>query len=375
MTSLPNESTLNNTWYKALGREFSRALVNYAELGSYIEPFVQAYRPFWSPEGHRARILEVRHENHKVFSIIMRPSRHWPGFKAGQFIELFTEHNGRRIGRCFSISSSPALYEKQGIIRLTIRVQENGRITPVLRRTLVPGQFVGLSEAQGEFTLRDTSTALLLIAGGSGITPFQSMLEELSYRARNQDIKLVYYARNQNEHLFRKEFDMLTRNHPNVEVVYIATKTSGRLSEAQLEQYCPDYLKRQIYLCGPTGMIQSARKILLSNSVPEKNIFLEYFGSTPIEALDTDTGGHVYFANSKESASSTPEQPQSLLSLAEQSGLKPKSGCRMGLCGQCVCTKQSGVVYNTKTGRQSDARAEDIKLCISVPVGDVTLDL
>ena len=114
MTSLPHESTPSKPWYKSISREFSRALVNYAELGSYIEPFVQAYQPFWSPDGHRAQIVQVRHENPMVFSLIMKPSRNWPGFEPGQFIELFTEHNGRRLGRCFSISSSPSSFRKHG---------------------------------------------------------------------------------------------------------------------------------------------------------------------------------------------------------------------------------------------------------------------
>ena len=80
MTSLPHESRPAQAWYQSIKREFSRALVNYAELGSYIEPFVQTYQPFWSPEGHRAQIVQVRRENPKVFSLIMKPSRNWPGF-------------------------------------------------------------------------------------------------------------------------------------------------------------------------------------------------------------------------------------------------------------------------------------------------------
>ena len=375
MTSLPHESTPSKTWYQSMRQEFSRALVNYAELGSYIEPFVQAYQPFWSPEGHRGQIVHVRHENPKVFSLIMKPSRNWPGFQAGQFIELFTEYNGRRIGRCFSISSCPTAFLDQGTIELTIRVQENGLITPRLRQLLKPGQFVGISNAQGEFTIKDSDTNLLLIAGGSGITPFRSMLQEASHNAPSQNIKLLYYAPNQDLHLFQREFERLRANHSQLDVTFISTSRSGRLCEEHLKEYCPDFKSRQIYLCGPSGMIQSALKILQEHSIAKERIFFEYFGAAPIDKPDTEIGGRVYFSNSQQSISSSPQTPQSLLSLAEESGLQPQSGCRMGLCGQCVCTKKSGVVFNTKTGRQSDDRREEIKLCISVPMGDVTLDL
>ena len=65
----------------------------------------------------------------------------------------------------------------------------------------------------------------------------------------------------------------------------------------------------------------------------------------------------------------------SLLELAEQNGLKPLAGCRVGVCHQCKCTKKSGVVLNTLTGQYSDTGREDIQLCVSVPVNDVVLDV
>ena len=240
---------------------------------------------------------------------------------------------------------------------------------------LKPGQFVGISKAQGDFTLKDSETNLLLIAGGSGITPFRSMLQEASQNTRSQNIKLLYYAPNQELHLFQNEFESLRANHPQLDVTFVATSRVGRLCEEHLKKYCTDYKSRNIYLCGPSGMIQSALKMLQAHGIPKKNIFFEYFGAAPIDKPDTEIEGRVYFSNSQQSISSSSQTPQSLLSLAEQSGLNPQSGCRMGLCGQCVCTKKKGVVFNTKTGRQSDDRSENIKLCISVPVGDVTLDL
>ena len=375
MTSLIHESTPNRPWYKSLGREFSRALVNYAHLGSYIEPFVQDYQPFWSPEGHRAQIVRIRHQSPKVFSILMRPSTNWPGFQAGQFIELFIEQNGRRIGRCFSISSSPASFRKEGTIELTIRVQEQGRVTPHLQKRLRPGQFVGISKPQGDFILRSNNKPTLLIAGGSGITPFRSMLEEFLHHPRRQNIKLIYYAYSPSDHLFKEELGKLSQKHPQIEVHLISTQQEGRISFAQLKKHGIDSCNYDIYLCGPSGMIQSAQELLKKNLTAQSDIFLEHFGAAPVQAPEGDKGATVYFSNAKQSINSVPAAPQTLLTLAEQSGLEPKSGCRMGLCGQCVCTKEHGVVYNTKTGRQSDARAENIKLCISVPMGDVTLDL
>jgi stearoyl-CoA 9-desaturase NADPH oxidoreductase len=64
-----------------------------------------------------------------------------------------------------------------------------------------------------------------------------------------------------------------------------------------------------------------------------------------------------------------------LLEQAEAAGLEPEFGCRMGICHTCTCRKAAGAVRNVRTGHVSDEEDEDIQLCISVPVGDVALEL
>jgi ferredoxin len=64
-----------------------------------------------------------------------------------------------------------------------------------------------------------------------------------------------------------------------------------------------------------------------------------------------------------------------LLEQAEAAGLSPEFGCRMGICHTCTCRKAAGSVRNLLTGEISDEPDEDIQLCVSVPVGDVALEL
>ena len=47
----------------------------------------------------------------------------------------------------------------------------------------------------------------------------------------------------------------------------------------------------------------------------------------------------------------------------------------MGICNTCTCRKQSGAVRNLQTGEISTESDEDIRICISQPVGSVTLDI
>jgi ferredoxin len=64
-----------------------------------------------------------------------------------------------------------------------------------------------------------------------------------------------------------------------------------------------------------------------------------------------------------------------LLEQAEEAGLTPESGCRMGICHACTCRKTAGKVRDLRTGEVSSGDEEDIQLCISVPVGTVILDI
>lgn len=97
---------------------------------------------------------------------------------------------------------------------------------------------------------------------------------------------------------------------------------------------------------------------------------------TPLEssaAGGVDTGVSVTAARSARVFSAS--AGSSLLVQAERAGLSPASGCRQGICFSCTCRKRSGVVRNISDGTLSSEPNEDIRLCISAPLSDVTLDL
>ena len=87
----------------------------------------------------------------------------------------------------------------------------------------------------------------------------------------------------------------------------------------------------------------------------------------------TGTPASVTLANSGQSFVTQGNAP--LLVQAENAGLSPKHGCRIGICRSCQCTKRSGTVENLQTGEISSLPNEQIRLCISAARSDVTLDL
>lgn len=366
---MPNITLLKRTYHW-----FCMSLVNHINFKGFFEPLIQIIFTGWSVNKYRAKILNIRDENKNVYSLVLKVSTRWRGFKAGQHIEISVEQNGAKISRIFSISSPTKLFKDKRIIELTIRKQNKGRITPWLPNGLIVGQYINVSTAQGDFALTDINRKILLIAGGTGITPFRSMISECINTHSSANLTLMYYAKN-SEHLFSNEFNKLQEKHNNLTVSKIDSKHSGHISLAHLQKHCADFAQSEIYICGPSGMIKSTEHLLMKNCVDKQNIHHEYFGAAPISKLDVNTEGSVEFIQSSLNIETKTNKPQSLLDMAEAIGLKPMTGCRKGICHQCICQKQHGVVYNTLTKVFSDTGSEEVQLCVSVPVGDVSINL
>ena len=375
---------------------FSQALTQHESFSGYFQPLIQMIVPQWTTDAYRAQVIEIRDEMADMYTLVLKPQtglidRQWPTFIAGQFIELMVEKDGARTLRCFSISSSPAYYQKTGLIELSIRIQQQGRITPWIRQQLEPGSLVNISQAQGDFVLPEAmlysqkTEKLLLIAGGSGITPFRSMLQQqvmqqqainksMSESSPQLDIHLLYYSRDDKQVAFQQELEQLQQEYKSLTISFVDSEKEGFINSQHLQHYCADYAQRTAFICGPSPMIQQARKVLAELDVANDKINFEFFGAAPIE-IENSEQGVVLFQASKKTLVSEKEKTNTLLEQAEEMGIKPVSGCRIGVCHQCICKKKSGVVFNTRTQEYSDTGSEEIQLCISVAQGDVVLDL
>jgi len=316
-----------------------------------------------------------------MYSLVIKPNKSWVGFSAGQYLELIVEKEGAWVSRFFSISSSPAYFQQSGLIEISIRIQEKGQITPWLPQTLEAGSVVNISEAQGDFVLNEnlnqSAKPILMIAGGSGITPFRSMLQQISLNGNSikSPVTLMYYARSNEHFLFRTELQQFEKQVSNLEVHFIDSDDVGFFSDAHLLGFCRDFSARDIYICGPSPMILHARKVLEGQAVKDDQVHYEFFGPEPVSLEVSDEAVNVLFQDSGKQVSTENEEPKTLLALAEEAALKPVTGCRIGVCHQCICKKKSGVVYNSKTKTYSDTGQEEIQLCVSVPVADVVLAL
>jgi len=363
----------------------ARTLFNLPSFTAFAEPFIQLVKPNWQTAGYRCTVVGNKTEQAEVFTLTLTAPRHFPAFRAGQYVDLSLNRDGVRYTRTFSISSAPAQLAQNGTVELTIRIQPGGAITPWMATALTAGTPIHISAAKGDFTLAQTDAATLMIAGGSGITPFRSMLQQLNHLHQTtqpsatpttlRPITLLYFAR---QFLFEDELRALQKSLPNLTIHWISTSDNDAFNHTLLEKVCPDYALREHYICGPHSLIKASRDLLTNSGVPTAQVHYEYFGAEPLSlpadvlaaAKDTPI---VQFAHSQQAVAHNPTQ--SLLELAEANELKPLHGCRRGVCHQCLCKKNSGVVYNTLTQQYSDTGPEEIQLCVSVPVTSVSIDL
>jgi len=323
-----------------------------------------------------ARVEAIRPEARNVVSFVLRPNRNWRGFRPGQHVQLTVEIDGARHARTYSPSNAPAA---DGTVTLTVKRHPGGRVSGYLHEHLAVGDIVELSQAFGDFVLPDPVPAkLLMIAGGSGITPLMAMLRDLLARGIDADVVFAHYAHTHRDLIFAVELAYLGERHPNLHVHFGVTgmaalpgELSGRFSGHHLDRIAPDAAERCTLVCGPGGLLHAANALWRERGhaeLPRGEAF------TPGVATVTDTSEiALRFARSFKDVRGKSGVP--LLVQAEGAGLRPRSGCRMGICRSCTCRKQSGAVKNLLTGEITAEPDEDIRLCISAPVSDVTLDL
>lgn len=367
------------TLFTQAGHWLSRVMLNKDQPGAYFDLLTDWMNPLWSISEPRALVLDVISETADTKTLRLKPSHHFTGFAAGQYVQLGVEINGVRWQRTFSLSSSPDEFARTGQISVTLKKIPRGRVTGWIHAQLKAGDWVGLSAASGDFVLpRQAAWPMLYIAAGSGITPIMSHLRELAARADSAGlapdaVTLIYHANRPEEHIFADELARLTVTQTWFRLHLVATQTQGQISADQLKAQLGAADYAAAYVCGPAGFRDAAIRLLTARW-PALAVHQEAFGLPPVALLDAQQAAtfQLQLGNGRQLPVNN-QQP--LLDQAEAAGLSPQSGCRMGICYTCKCTKRQGRVRNLLTGAISDDGEEAIQLCVSVPVSDVTLAL
>lgn len=323
--------------------------------------------PLWTLEQPLARLVSRVAASRDAVTLVLRPNRHWQGMRAGQHVSLGVEIEGRRLVR--SYSPTPL---DDGTLTITVKSIADGTVSKHLARDARIGDVFALDQAFGDMIVPENEGALLLLAAGSGITPMRALLRDLAARGMPSNVDLMYWARQRDELCFVDELDALAAAHPRFRVHYLLTR-EGDVPAARIDTASLDAItglsRRRVLACGPGGFVQAAHTRLDGQVARFES---EAF-SLPVG--DAGDDGEVQVRLSRSGRTLALARGQSLLAGLEAHGLRPRHGCRMGICNSCACGRQSGTTRHLLTGERNGEPSSMVRLCINAPSTDLVLDL
>lgn len=359
----------------APSRSLARAVLGSRTLAALTAPhgvdrYLELVNPMWAAREVRARVVSIERETHTpnpVATVTLQPTSTWEGHRAGQHVQVGLELDGaRRYTRVFTISSAASGPGER--FTLTIRANDEGTVSSYLVEKARPGQILHLSQALGEFVLPDPlPSRLVFLSGGSGITPVMAMTRTLLRDGYDGAITFLHYAQTPAHQIYRDELAALGAADNGVDVHLVHPEAGGEFfSPAALDRIAPDWVDVDTYACGPAGLIEQVQAAYAGTD----RLRVEYF-KTPAVATG-EAGGTVAFTRAGEQAANS---GATLLEQAEAAGLRPEFGCRMGICFSCTARKSEGTIRNVLTGEESSLPDEDVRICVSAPVGDCAVEL
>ncbi|OBI83763.1 ferredoxin reductase [Mycobacterium sp. 1245805.9] len=332
-----------------------------------VDRYTELVAPTWTLGEARAKVVDVRRSTPRSVTLTLTPNQAFASnhtLKAGQYVNLTVDIDGRRHTRCYS----PANAEGSADLELTIGHHDGGLVSSYLYERARRGMVVGLAGTGGDFVLPAARPRrILFVSGGSGITPVMAMLRTLIAERHPGEVAFVHYARTPAEACYREEL-AAHNDQPGVRVLHGYTRSgagdlAGRFGPEHLAAAMPD--PDAVFVCGPTALVEAVREHC-------DNVYTESFVPPVFDAPANPSGGRITFADS---GIDVDDDGRSLLEQAESAGLTPQNGCRMGICHTCTRRKTAGTVRNLITGAVSTQPDEDVQICVSVAVGDVDLSL
>lgn len=341
-----------------------------------VDRYVEQVVPTWSSTEVRGRIAEVDRSAAGSVVLTIDANHNWTGFRPGQHTQLTVEIDGVRHTRCYSMASDATAGGRR--FQLGIKAHPEGLVSRHLLANAAPGMVVGLTPAAGDFHLPDDRPErVLLVSGGSGITPVMSMLRTLCAEGHTGPVTFLHYATRPEAMLFRDEVMALAEAHTTVTVVTAfneapdAGDLTGFLDEHHLDAADPRWRDADTYVCGPAPLMDSVRALYDDAGAAER--FHQEAFTLPLLIGEAGSGGGTVRFGSSDLTVESDGRP--LLDQAEAAGLDPQHGCRMGICHTCTRTLTTGCVRDAVTGELTSGTDVDIRVCVSVPVGDVEIDL
>ena len=227
----------------------------------------------------KAKVLSHKNLTDDVFELIVSTDDDF-SFEAGQFITIkIADGQDGACLRAYSIASPP----QNKNLDFIIKIIPNGRGSNWLN-SLREGDEFEFIGPNGKFTFSlPSEKEVLLIATGTGIVPFRSIIEDQISKNSTQSIHLVWGLRYEKDIFYSDIFEKIASTHKNFKLDITLSQPeatwsghTGRVTDF-LEKTTIDPAVTEIYLCGLKEMIDSVKNILIKKNIPEETIHFEKY--------------------------------------------------------------------------------------------------
>lgn len=386
----------------SIGRFFSHTLTRTLLTPHAPEHYARSLGVDWSDDPTAASVVAVSRPVADVTVLTLRLPAGFDRPAPGAALEIGVVVGGVVHRRHYSPVDAASRHD--GLATIAVRHHPGGVVSEHLWSDAAPGMRLLLGGAAGEIALADERPAdVLLVSGGSGITPMLAIASTLATEGhcahdRAGRVAWLHYARRVEDVPFGDRIADLRARGVDVRVVPTSGQSdtsssstspsstspsprppspdapspdglTGHLTPTHLEAVAPWRAGATTFLCGPERLADGLEEALGAERFAD--VLRERFSATTTAVPDTDGGtvNHVTSGITAHNAGTT------LLEGAEAAGLNPKHGCRMGICHTCTAVRVSGATRDLRTGAIDAEPGCHVQICVSAPVGDVDIEL
>ena len=233
-------------------------------------------------------VRDIKPETDRVKSFTLTLPM-WMRHRAGQHYDIrLTAEDGYQAQRSYSIASEP---EREGEVDITVERISDGEVSTYMHDVLAPGDRIEARGPIGGYFVWEAmmTEPLLLIAGGSGVVPLMSMIRHRAAAGAKNSTSLLYSSRNFEDIIYYDELEKLRSANSGLQIFHTLTRSQPAQWKGYARRIDQDMLKEiaqplgkavQVFICGPTLLVEAAANTLVKVGVPSSQIKTERFGPT-----------------------------------------------------------------------------------------------
>ncbi|MBK4737658.1 benzoate 1,2-dioxygenase electron transfer component BenC [Noviherbaspirillum pedocola] len=201
------------------------------------------------------------------------------GFLPGQYVNVAVP--GTQLTRSYSFSSPPGASR----VSFLVRNVPGGRMSGYLVEQAKPGQRIAFTGPYGSFYLRKVVRPVLMLAGGTGIAPFLSMLDALAQQDCMHPVRLVFGVTNDEDLVALDQLEVAKTKLPGFEYrTCVVSESSSHPRKGYVTAHIePEWINGgdvDVYLCGPVAMVEAVRVWLEASGQQPANFHYEKFSAS-----------------------------------------------------------------------------------------------